>query len=970
MFFTLPVTIYRYKEYISVKKALKKIYSKDGQDRLLPKFSLFIFDRSRTAAVLWLCLTVFGIFSYTTLLKREGFPSINIPYSVIAGTYFVNDPAKVDAEVTKPISDLVLKDDRVKSVQSSAQGMFYQVAIQYEEDTDAPVAGKQIEQRIKDAGFLPSQATLEVQTPKIGFTERGDDTVVSVYSKKNDVAVDQLVTEGQQIAQYIKDQKLPDIVSVSVIEPFVSGVDPATGQTQLSQTKFDRYAERVNGQNTFYDAVSVGIDQKDGTDVIKLDDKIHEIVDRYNREKTGTDYQAAVSATYANDIKDQISGLQKALLEGLLAVLVVGSIVIAIRASAVTVLAMLTVLAITLGVLFAVGYTLNTITLFSLILCLGLIVDDTIIMVEAIDAQRRRRKDPRETVRVATRKVSRAMVAATTTAALSFAPLLFVGGILGGFIRAIPVTVISSLVISLLVALIFIPLFARYLLLGKKQMGSKNVHEPAAGIEAKIADFIGKPMLWARHSRKKLFSVGMVAVVIGLAFIMAAGVLFQKVAFNIFPSGKDNNGMVVRLNFDQGTTITQAEVIADQADQIIAHTLGENFKSASYYTNTNNSTANLNIYLLSLHKRDITSVQLQEKLDASFKGFQGASVEVGQLGVGPPSSAFSVRIETTDRAAALRLAKDIKTFLSTVDLVRPNGEKATITRTSVSDPGTYSRDDSKSYVEATATFKDTDTSALVLLTQDAIKKEFTAEKIQSYGLDKDVLKFDLGQEEENQESFGTLIMAFPILLLVIYVLLAIQFRSMLQPLLIFMAIPFSLFGISLGLSLTDNPFSFFSMLGFFALLGLSIKNTILLTDYANQLRREGVPAVDAAVGALAERFRPLIATSLTAVVSLIPLSLSDPFWEGLTVVLIFGLLSSTFLVITVFPYYYLGAEFLRMHISRKACLLWLGLSIALIVGIMMTKVVPAGLAALAPIVVLVAQMVIHKLITRSRRAAA
>jgi multidrug efflux pump subunit AcrB len=947
-----------------VKNALKKIYKKDGQDRLLPRFSLFVFDRSRTVAIIWLCLTVFGIFSYTTLLKREGFPSINIPYSVIGGAYFVNDPKKVDAEVTKPISDLVLEDERVKSVQASAQGMFYHVGVQYSEDTDANKAGQEIEQRIKDAGFLPEQATMQVETPKIGFTERGDDAVISVYAKEAGATGQQLAAEGERVAAYIRDKNFPEVKSISVIEPFAEAIDPATGQTRATQTHFDRFAERRDGQNVFYDSVSVGIDQEDGTDVIKLDEKVQEAITQYNEEHADSNYQAAVSATYAHDIKDQVNGMQQALLEGLLAVLIVGSLVIAIRASIITVLAMLTVLAITLGVLFAVGYSLNTITMFSLILCLGLIVDDTIIMVEAIDAQRRRRKDPRETIHVATRKVSRAMVAATSTAILSFAPLLFVGGILGGFIRAIPVTVITSLVVSLLVALIFIPLFARYLLLGKNQMGAKNVHEPAAGIEAKIADFIGKPMLWARHSTKKLFAVGSIAAVIGVGFVVAALFLFQYVTFNIFPSGKDNNGMSVRMSFPEGTTIEQAEQVADKANEVIAKELGENFKSASYYTSANEHTASLTIYLLSFKERDVTSVQLEEKLEQQFKGFEGADVEMGQMGVGPPVTAFSVHVETDDREAGLRLAKDINSFLSTTDLERPNGEKAEITRTSVSDSATYSRDDGKSFIEVTAAFEDTDTSALVLLAQDALEKEFTAEKIESYGLDKDVMKFDLGQEEENQESFGTLLLAFPILLFVIYLLLALQFRSLLQPLLIFMAIPFSLFGITLGLYLTDNPFSFFSMLGFFALLGLSIKNTILLTDYANQLRREGVPVVDAAVGALAERFRPLIATSLTAVVSLTPLALSDPFWEGLTVVLIFGLLSSTFLVITVFPYYYLGAEFLRLHISRKAALLWLGSTIVLSAAFITAG---AGMVVpLVPFAVALTQILIARRRKRSR----
>ena len=181
-----------------------------------------------------------------------------------------------------------------------------------------------------------------------------------------------------------------------------------------------------------------------------------------------------------------------------------------------------------------------------------------------------------------------------------------------------------------------------------------------------------------------------------------------------------------------------------------------------------------------------------------------------------------------------------------------------------------------------------------------------------------------------------------------------------------MAIPFSLFGITLGLYLTDNAFSFFAMLGFFALIGLSIKNTILLTDYANQLRRSGASSVEAAVGALGERFRPLIATSLTAVVSLIPLMLSSPFWEGLAVVLIFGLLSSTLLVLTVFPYYYLGAEFVRLRISRTACLLWIALSIAAIV--VFAKTGMSAAIPLTPIVVALVQFLFIKA-CRKRKAA-
>ena len=950
-----------------MKNNLKKVYKNDGQDRLLPKFSLFIFDRSRTAAILWLCLTIFGIVSYTTLLKREGFPSINIPYAVIGGAYIVNDPAKVDEKVVKPISDIVLKEESVKSVQSHAKGTSFDVVIEYKEGTDVNAVNKKLENQIKDAKAVPTQATMKFIAPKFGFTERGDDAVISVYSKNADVKAEDLVKEGEKVAAFIKSKHLSNVKDASVIDTFLKGTDPATGKTVSSQSNFDRYGVRQNGHNNFYDSVAVGIAQKSGSDVIKLDDELQKVVSDYNKQNKDANYVSTVSASYAPDIKVQIGELQRAMLEGLIAVLLIGSLVIAIRASIITVISMLTVLSITLGVLYLTGYSLNTITLFSLILCMGLIVDDTIIMVEALDAQRRRRKDPRETVHEATRKVSRAMVAATSTAALSFAPLLFVGGILGSFIRAIPVTVITSLIVSLLVALIFIPLFARYLLLGKNQMGAKNVHEPAAGIEARIARFIGKPMLWARHSKKKLFSVGISAVLVGFAFIAASGVIFQKVTFNIFPPSKDSNGLMVNMTFDAGTTTEQAEKIADQADKIITQKLGSNFKQASYYSSGSAQGGTLNVKIIPYDEREVTAPQLVKIVDKELKNVKGAQFKVNQEDVGPPASAFTVRIETTDRVQAMELAKDINKFLLSTELKRPSGTTAKITSTSISDPGTYTRADGKLFVEVTGNFNGDDTTTLVTLAKDAVNKEFTASKVESYGLKKDVIKYDFGQEDENQDSFKALALAFPILLFVIYLLLALQFRSLAQPLLIFMAIPFSLFGITLGLWLTDNAFSFFAMLGFFALIGLSLKNTILLTDYANQLRRQGVPAVEAAVEALGERFRPLIATSLTAVVSLLPLALTSPFWEGLTVVLICGLLSSTFLVIVVFPYYYLGAEFVRLHVSRKACLLWLALTVLITIALSSAGVSPA-VAPLVAIVVWILQAVFG-ILRRKRRTA-
>lgn len=891
--------------------------------KLLPKFTLFFFNRPRLTAILWLAVFLFGIASFTTLLKREGFPAIDIPISAVNGTYIVNDAKTVDKEVAKPISDIAKKQTGVKSVTTQSFNNFFTVIIQFKEGTNAQQVTEQIKLDVQKDPNIPSQAKINYDVPKFGVTggaAKKIDLAISYYDTTGNKTTEQLTAQAEMYAKQIKSSNLSHVQDVFVQNQFQVAANPLTGQVQTVQKNFDRYGERKDENNKFYNSVIIAITAKDGTDTIKLDDQVHSYL-RANPPNSGN--TATISASFAPSIKDNLAELQRVLLEGLIAVLIVGSIVIAIRASLITVVSMITVLTATLGVLYLLGYSLNVITLFAIILSLSLIVDDTIIMVEAIDAQRKKQHDPKIAVREATRKVSRAMIAATSTAALSFAPLIFVGGILGSFIRAIPVTIIAALIISLLVALVFIPFFAKFLLLGKKQMGDGHVKEVAAGFESKIASFIARPMVWAKASNKRLVIVGLSALFIGFSFIGAGGFIAKNVVFNIFPNSKDANTLQVNLKFDPGTDIKQAQVIADKANSIVGSTLGSNFETASYYSLADAQKAPLNVNIISYSKRKDTSWQLIDQLKTAFIGFAGAKVSINQVDAGPPASPFTVEIQSENREASFALANDIAKYLDGKQLTRPSGKTAKITEVVVSSPGVFSRTDGLVGISVDATFDGNDTTTLFNLTKTELEKKFTPEKVASYGLGKDAIKFELGQEGENQDSFKTLAIAFPALLFVIFIVLSIEFRSLLQPLLIFMAIPFSFFGISLGLYLTNNPFSFFAMLGFFALIGLSIKNTILLTDYANQARRAGMGGVDAAVEALKERFRPLIATSLTAVVSLIPLAIQSPFWQGLAVVLMFGLLSSTLLVITVFPYYYLGAEYLRIHVSRIQAIVWI-----------------------------------------------
>lgn len=896
-----------------MKKSLDKSKLKP-----LQKYSLYFFNRPRKTALLFLFLAVLGVLSYTTFLKREGFPKIEIPYAVNNGAYIVGNAEKVDKEVAKPLSDFILKQSDVKTIQAQSFDNFYTIIIQYNQGANSAERSKDINDKIASQKILPAGATSQINPVKFGYTKRGDEMVVSFYSKTN-IEYPTLVGKAEEASKWLSDQNLSLVKDVSVINPYESAKNPVTGQEETTKKSFDRYGVREGDETKYYQSVVIGINGNTGADRIKLYDQVNQALSKLTSDQQFSGYGATITASDAPSIKQQVSELQKTLLEGLIAVLIVGSLVIAIRASLITVLSMVSVLAITNLVLYLIGYTLNTMTLFSLVLGLSLIVDDTIIMVEAIDNYRRRLKNKQEIVSTATGKISRAMIAATLTAVLSFAPLIFVGGIIGGFIRQIPITIIISLLVSLLVALTLIPFFAGRLMLSDSQIKKKQKVSGVNNLEHQIAEFLAKPMLWAKGSSKKLVLVCTIAILVGLGFVMGSGLIFQKVKFNIFPPTKDSNELTVKTTFYPGTSLDSAEAIDQEIEAKVSKVLDGNLRYTDYYDMANAQNSSMTAYLIDYQDRSTTSVDFINQLKTEFKGFNKAVVSFGQVDAGPPASPFIVQVSTEKgRDKAEKLSKDIEAYLKTVDVKRVDGSKVNIESVIPANTKVYERSKGGAYLAVSVNYKDTDTTTLVTLTQKAVEDKFNSNELKKYGLDKSDLSFNSGQESENQDSFKTLIYAFPALMLVIYLLLIFEFRSFLQPLLIFMALPFSLFGVTLGLYLSDNPFSFFAMLGFFALIGLSIKNTILLTDYANQSRRAGMGPVDAVHAALAERFRPLIATSITAVVSLIPLAITSPFWEGLAVVLIGGLLSSTFLVITVFPYYYLAAEFLRIKTRRKS----------------------------------------------------
>lgn len=881
------------------------------------RLSLFFFEHIKLSVMLWTSLFLFGLFSYTVFMQRQGFPQVDVPVSLVQGVYFVNDKNVVDSELAQPVLRVINDIDEVKSTTANSGDNQVAIVVEYKDDITANQGSKLVEKRIAAVKQqLPAEAELISQPLDATRYNNKYDILLSVSGDGKSLS--ELVGRAET-ATHKLTESLPDAKTIEVISPFEEAINPLTQQKQVQQTTFDRFGKRLDSNLQINNSVAIGIVIDENEDIIAFDDQLTMVMKDINSDPEFTDIKLNTAASFAPSVRQQISSLQGNLFAGLAIVVLICLIFIGLRAGILAAIGLMVTMTTAVGILYLLGISLNTISLFGLVLCLGLIVDDTIIVVESLDAQYKKTKQLKGAVSSSISKVALASAAGTFTTILGFAPLLFISGILGEFIRILPVTIIIVLAVSLMVALLFVPFLARFFITKNKKTNSNTPFGVIRKLEAWLGDSLAG-IITGANTRKKKIVRGVSAILVSLVFIGAAVPLFSQLKFDIFPSAKDSNAISVELKFTPGTTINQAEQITDNVDQQIIKTLGINLEQITYLGNANARQANASITLLPYQSRDITSNQLVDYLQTDLQDIQGASAVVSQVGVGPPKEQFpfKVQIESDDPAQADQVAKNLVNFLSDKEVTRQNGTTASINKVQYNgEQVSITRIDGQRIVEVAASFDASDTSALVQATQQEVEDDFLSDSNNLAGLNKDSVTFDFGFESENQESFKSVLLVLPFLILAMYILLAVQFKSLLQPLLILVAVPFSFFGVALALLLTNNPLSFFVMIAFFALIGISVNNSILLTDYANQERLAGLSPRYAIASAIKQRTRPLITTSVTSILALVPLALTDPFWESLAVTLIGGLTASAVLVLISFPYYYLALEALRSRVKQR-----------------------------------------------------
>lgn len=870
---------------------------------MLRTVARFFAARPPVTVAVWVLVVGFGAFAYTNLLAREGFPSVESPRAVANGRYLIDDPVEVDSLLANQIGPGVIVFGDAISSRTIARPSSFSVFAEFRDGTSSEEAVEALQTAMFIAGY-PEEAAVKFEAVNESKLLDQFDLLIAVTGEAGASAED-LDWAAQSLRPTIEND--PAVDDSEVLTLLFEGTNPTTGQANTRETSFALFTTSTENGLEFRPAVPLGIRAADGVDSLELRAVIEDRLAELTAEGLVPDgFEANIALDFAPQIRQQIGSLESNALAGIIAVAVVALVLLSWRATIVTGLFLFSALATTFGVLYLFGLSLNTISLFGVILALGLLVDDAIVITEAIETGRDDDgDDDLAVVETAVGRVGPASVSGTLTTVLVFAPMLTITGVLGDFIRIIPISVIATLLVSLILSFVLIPTAGRLLILPSTG-GNGRLARLVNRLADAVAALPGEP--GRSHRGRAAAAIGFSLVMTGIGLFVFA----PRVGFNIFPPQKDSTELAIEINYPSGTTFDDARAIAFDVNQQTAAALGGDLVSGFTFLGDERN-AFTQLTLTGIGERATAPELVDDVLTPLAGRYDRARVTFSQISAGPPEPTFpfQAQIYYHNMDVLLPAAEAIRAELEGATLERSDGTTFTVIETEIAYTDVIARREGRRYVELRARFDADDVSTVTSVAQEYMEERFDGDRLVSLGLIRGSLEFDFGTESDNQESFASVPLAFGLALLLVLGLLIVQFRSISQWLLVFLAIPFSFFGVFGGLLLTGNVISFFVMVGLIGLIGIAVNNTILLTDYANQERRAGRDRHTAIRNAVRHRFRPLIATTATTIAGLLPLSLTDPFWEALGMTIIFGLLSSTLLVLVSFPFFYLVLESVR-----------------------------------------------------------
>jgi multidrug efflux pump subunit AcrB len=629
------------------------------------------------------------------------------------------------------------------------------------------------------------------------------------------------------------------------------------------------------------------------------------------------------------------------------------------------------------------GYSLNQLSIVGFVVALGLLVDDSIVVVENIERWLREGHSKTEAAIEATKQITLAVIGCTATLIIAFLPLVFLPEASGEFIRGLPLAVITSVLGSMIVSLTIVPFLASKIL--------KTNHSPEGNIFLRGL----KKIISGSYSKllDKALQRPLLTLLIAFLLFGASLSLFGTIGFRLFPTSEKPQ-FLINVNMPLQSNLE----ITDSATRFVEKEL-RNVERVQYFT-SNVGHGNPRIYYNEIpenEKSDYAQIFVQleqntsqdekrtiiDQLRAKFNRVPGMKIEVKDFEQGPPVEApVAIRIvgdnldtlrniaaraekilkETpgaiyvkndvgvlksdlrlnvqTDKSRSLGIQtadidKTVRLAVAGLDLGKYTNEKGDEYLIRVAAPrekfatlqtfqGVYVNNvmgtpvplnqvTELGFETSPTTIKHLDKKRYVIVSAfndkgvlaERITSAFT-ERAGELNLPEGYSWQLSGEAESEKEAFGGSFMTVVLATIFLFIMvLLLEFKTFKSMLIVLSVIPLGIIGGVAMLWLTGNPMSFVAIVGFIGLAGIEVKNSILLVDFTNQLRAEGVPLDEAIRQAGEVRFLPIVLTSLTAIGGLVPIAMnSNPLVSPLALVLIGGLISSTVLSRIVTPVVY------------------------------------------------------------------
>ncbi|WP_207512348.1 efflux RND transporter permease subunit [Longitalea luteola] len=735
------------------------------------------------------------------------------------------------------------------------------------------------------------------------------------------------------------------------------------------------YIARLNGKR----GVFVTASRKMGTNIFAVEKEIKPILEQFRKElPKNITYEQ--SFDNAESVRTRLGGFTRDFAIAIFLVLLT-LLPLGLRASIVVMISIPLSLAIGLFLLDMFGITINQLSIVGMVVALGLLVDDSIVVVENIERYLRMGYSRRDAAMLATKQIGLAVIGCTITLIFAFLPLMFLPEGAGDFIRSLPAAVVTTVLASLFVSLTIVPFLSSRIL--------SNHENPDGNIFLRgLKKFIGGSY---RRLLNSAINRPVTTLLVALAIFVGSLALVPVVGFSVFPPS-EKPMFLINIETPLGTSLQATNQVARYVEKEIS-----NIPDLKNYA-TNVGRGNPRIYYNVVPQNEVSNyaqlfVQLKEtppaekrklidELRVRFKNYPNAKIEVKDFEQGPPVEApIAIRLFSEDldtlRSLAFKVEALLKktpgtiyvnnelTTLKTDLRVKVNKEKAGLLGVPVNEIdrtirmavaglniGTFRKENGDEYnITVTLPRKERPTfdafskvyvnsvtGASIPLNQLAdIRFETSPVTIKHYNKDRytvttafvqsgfntgkltegilkqlDTMHFPpnshyvaAGEVEASQESFGGLGTIVLITIFGILGTLILEFKTFRGTLIVLSVIPLGIIGAVLMLLATGNTFSFVAVIGLIALIGIEVKNSILLVDYTDQLRKQGM-SLDKAIQEAGEtRFVPIILTTLTAIGGLLPLVLeNNPLYSPLALVIIGGLISSTLLTRIVTPVLY------------------------------------------------------------------